>query len=189
MLRTATIFLMLLAYSAAEAAEQFSGCWPITIQDAAAYDAPTFERHRTSEKYDGPPASVDFGSHPRARTFRTMLRLGAKKGPNFAGHFTIVGWGCGASCLDFAIVDAKNGQVWFPQFRGISAAHLDTATGEPEPNYLQLRFERDSSLLVVLGALNDDQTAEGIFYFKWDGKQLQLLRRLMSKKEDCENAG
>lgn len=189
MLRSATVVVVSLLYSSVEAADEFSGCWPITIQDAAAFKPPPFERYRTGETYAGPPAAVDLASHPRARIFRTMLRLGAKEGPNFAGHFTIIGWGCGSSCLDFAIVDAKNGAVWFPPFGGISAVHLDTGEGEVQPAYLQLRYERDSSMLVVLGALNDDAATEGIFYFRWDGKRLHMLRRAMSKKEGCERAG
>jgi len=37
-------------------------------------------------------------SSPEWREYRTMLRKGAKKGPNFASHFTVVQWGCGTQC-------------------------------------------------------------------------------------------
>ena len=46
-----------------------------------------------------------------ARRLRTMLRIGAASGPNFAGHYTPVTWGCGVACQEFAIVDAKSGRV------------------------------------------------------------------------------
>lgn len=48
--------------------------------------------------------------------FRTRLREGAAKGPNFAGHYTLVMWGCGAACQMVAVVDAGDGQVSFAPF-------------------------------------------------------------------------
>src|SRR4051794_28941990 len=34
-----------------------------------------------------------------ARAFRTELRRQAASGPNFAGHYTLARWGCGAGCV------------------------------------------------------------------------------------------
>jgi len=48
--------------------------------------------------------------------FRTKLREGAKKGPNFAGHYTVITWGCGTDCRLVAIVDARTGRVYFAPF-------------------------------------------------------------------------
>jgi hypothetical protein len=45
-----------------------------------------------------------------------MLREGAKQGPNFAGHYTVVMWGCGSDCMEVAVVDAKTGHVYFVPF-------------------------------------------------------------------------
>ena len=45
-----------------------------------------------------------------ARLFRTVLKQGAVKGPNFAGHMTIVEFGCGTSCVYWGLVDAKTGR-------------------------------------------------------------------------------
>jgi hypothetical protein len=84
---------------------------------------------------------------------RTALREGAKDGSNFAGHFTIVGWGCGGGCLDFGILDAENGHVYFPpEIQDISVMNVATAAGETTHDYDALRFKPDSNLLVVLGA-------------------------------------
>ena len=72
----------------------------------------------------GPPAPVDLRSHPRAPRFRTMLREGARKGPNFAGHFTITYWGCGhTDCATLAIIDARTGRVYFVPFNIESDIH------------------------------------------------------------------
>jgi hypothetical protein len=78
--------------------------------------APRFEDYSVAEHYKGPTAPVDLRSESQARRFRTVLREGAPKGPNFAGHLTIVSWGCGTNCQVFAIVDARNGRVRFPDF-------------------------------------------------------------------------
>src|SRR5690349_16279502 len=63
--------------------------------------------------YKGEPAPVNFASHKDARTFRTRLREAAPTGPNFAGHMTIVLWGCGTSCQMVALIDARDGRVAF----------------------------------------------------------------------------
>jgi hypothetical protein len=71
-----------------------------------------------SEMYKSTPTSVVLNSK-RARLYRTVLREGTKKGPNFAGHFTIVTWGAGLGVFSVAVVDARTGKVYFPPFREI----------------------------------------------------------------------
>lgn len=61
--------------------------------------------------YNGKPAKVDFDSMPELSNFYTLITEGISKGPNFAGHFTFIQWGCGTSCLSFAIVDAISGKI------------------------------------------------------------------------------
>lgn len=60
-------------------------------------------------------AKVDLASDKRARMFKTRLREGMKQGVNFAGEYVVVSWGCGSSCVENAIVNAKTGKVcdWF----------------------------------------------------------------------------
>ena len=72
---------------------------------------PRFEDFHAEDVFKGPAAAVVTKGSKLANTYRTRLRDGAAKGPNFAGHFTLVSWGCGASCQDWAVVDAKTGQV------------------------------------------------------------------------------
>lgn len=78
----------------------------------AAPETPTFEAHPAAPSSLGGPAPVDLTSHPRARRFRTVLSRGAAEGPNFAGHYTVVSWGCGTMCQEFMIVDALTGRVY-----------------------------------------------------------------------------
>jgi hypothetical protein len=126
----------------------------------------------------GPPAKPAVDS-AEARTFRTRLREGERLGPNFAGHYTVVGWGCGSACIQFAIVDAQNGRVFFdPTLKSVS---VDNVAEAPEPD---IRYRLDSRLLVVLGAPNEDQAREGVAFYEWTGSKLKLLR-LVRRAEAC----
>lgn len=94
---------------------------------------PRFEDFRADAGFTGTPAALVTAGSTLARTYRTRLREGAAKGPNFAGHFTLVSWGCGASCQDWAVVDARTGQV--------SEWMIRTTVGA--------EFRRESRLLLV----------------------------------------
>lgn len=85
---------------------------------------PRFEDYPVREVYRGRPAPVDLASAPGAQRFRTVLREGAARGPNFAGRYTVVEWGCGSPCHAFAIVDARTGRVYFvPQTANAGAEY------------------------------------------------------------------
>jgi hypothetical protein len=171
---------------AVHASDSFSGCYPISIDDASALAPPAFDAYPAKpEKMQ--PSMVDLASHPRARRFRTMLREQEKAGPNFAGHYTIVAWGCGTTCIQFAIIDARTGKVYFPpHIDAVTYNHVAFAPNEPEPPFGGLRYRVDSRLLVVIGAENDVDAAEGITYYEWTGAELKRLRWLESEKELCE---
>jgi len=120
--------------------------------------AKSFANFAIREKFTGTPAPVVL-SRPEDRRFRTMLRNGAKDGPNFAGHFTVVQWGCGTNCLSGAIVDAKTGQVY--QLPSDGKSHFESGW---------LHFRPDSQLMIVCSKCREwligdcDQR-----YFVWDG--------------------
>lgn len=80
-------------------------------ETATAHGAPTFDQYPATSGFTGVPAPVDFGAHPEAETFTTRITEGATQGPNFAGHYTVVTWGCGTSCQESAIIDAKTGAI------------------------------------------------------------------------------
>ena len=75
---------------------------------------PQFSDFSVSDTGAITPALINFDNDTLARRFRTVLREGARRGPNFAGHFTIVTWGCGSSCQMTAVVDARTGHVFQP---------------------------------------------------------------------------
>ena len=100
-------------------------------------------------------------SSRKARMFRTQLRRQAATGPNFAGHFTLVRFGCGAGCVTGAVVDARSGRVWFPRFRVEDALERD---GRISVHH-SVDFRLKSELVVACGRINEGQT--GTAYFRW----------------------
>lgn len=127
--------------------------------------------------YQGKLTAPDVRTHPRSRLFRTMIRQGAKAGPNFAGHYTLVFWGCGTNCLGLAIVDAISGQVFHPEnlqaVDNLNVAFEDFDFLPPTDSFAMVKYRPDSRLLLVIGGINEDERLRGISYFVWDGKALQ----------------
>ena len=126
---------------------------------------PRFEDFRVIHIFKSAPARVDLSSNPTAREYRTRLREGAKKGPNFGGHYTVIDWGCGSNCQSIAIVDAVTGKVY-------------DATGTERG----ADFKLNSSLMIADPAppeapgYPDDPVANlPIRYYAWKDNKLQLI--------------
>lgn len=70
------------------------------------------EQQKTNiEAHMGELAPVNFESSPDAKLFRTTITNQVSEGANFAGHYTVVTWGCGTSCRGYAIVDVITGNI------------------------------------------------------------------------------
>jgi hypothetical protein len=70
-----------------------------------------FEDYAVADIYKDKVSPVDFASDYDARKFREQILLNSKKGPNFAGHFTVAKWNCGTACQQYAVIDSKNGKI------------------------------------------------------------------------------
>ena len=103
------------------------------------------------------------------RAFRTAIREAAAKGPNFADHYTIAQWGCGAGCVSMAVIDSKTGCVDDGPFR-----ILATETSEP------LTFRLDSNLLTVRGCPEEKNC--GSYFYEWTGSRFKLLRKTTARE-------
>jgi len=140
----------------------------------AAPGSPRFDQHLAKHEFTGIPAKVNLSSHPEAPMWRTRLGEGASRGPNFAGRFTIVGWGCGTDCTHIAIVDATSGAVYFPKnLRSLVWTNVYDDVLRDDV----LRFRKDSDLLIVVGMPNDEPAARGVSYYVWTGSDLRLIFR------------
>ena len=71
---------------------------------------PKFEDYHIQEQYKGNTAAPIITKDDRE--FRTRLREAARGKANFAGHYVLTVWGCGATCLMGAAIDAKTGKVY-----------------------------------------------------------------------------
>jgi hypothetical protein len=182
--------LLFVAWSVGMAQNVEESCYPITAADLRKPDAPAFGHFKVESLSDARPAPVDLKSHPLARRYRTILRAGALKGPNFAGHYTVVGWGCGSSCVQFAVVDARNGAVFFPRaFQSVSGLHVNSEGFEPDAardGYWGLRYRLDSRLLIVLGALDERSDQEGATYFSFEDGAFRQIATTYLKKHRCD---
>ena len=100
--------------------------------------AADFARFPAPARFTGHVRLPQFAGRDRKfAMFRTRIRDGIKAGPNFAGHFVIVGWGCGTDCADYVIADVATGKVF----------HLPLS-GEAEGD-LQYDMRVDSRLMIA----------------------------------------
>jgi hypothetical protein len=113
--------------------------------------------------------------------FRTVLREGVREGANFAGHYALVSFGCGTACMISAIVDVRNGRVFFPR----ALDGWNTRTGEDwgvssHEDIFQVRA--NSRLLCAAGYPDATGQREnrpgtgGIYYYAWTNDRLRLVR-------------
>ena len=112
--RAATVVLLSLAAcgrSATHAGSEVTGPGSPDPSGKAFGTPPRFEDYRVRELFQGTPAAPDGGGNPEAARFGAALAQGARKGPDFAGHYTIVSRSCGRLCREFVIVDAATGRV------------------------------------------------------------------------------
>jgi len=125
---------------------------------AVAAEPPQFKDYPVTNVFRGTPAAPVL-SNGNARKFRTQLRNSVKDGPNFAGHYTVARWGCGAGCVVVAVMDAISGQVWFAPFE-VEDGRLEGGT------YCNhgTDFEIDSDLFMAQGNVNG---RTGTHYFRW----------------------
>jgi hypothetical protein len=117
--------------------------------------------------FDGQPARPKLET-PLAREHVTIIRKAASRGPNFAGHYTVVDWGCGTSCGVYVIVDDLTGKIYEPP--EISKG-VDLGVAGP-------KFRPNSTLMVVASCPPPEvyglKNCQRKFY-KWDGSRLVLL--------------
>jgi len=123
---------------------------------------PQFEQYKVKAIYKGKPA-VPILRTPEDREYRTRIREGAKKGPNFAGHYTLIILGCGTECSSFLIVDAVTGRVF-------SHAQKEY-TCEPQ-------FKIDSRLLTTDVCTGAIMTGCNRAFWEWAGTELRFLTRI-----------
>src|SRR5882762_1750260 len=150
-------------------------CRFVTARDLSDPKAPSFGNYPAKPQDVVSNPKLDLTSNPIAKTYRTVLRQEIAKGPNYAGHYRVVFWGCGTSCAMFAVVNLKTGRVITArEFATVLGTHLTADDFLPgtKSNGWGFRFKIDSSLLVILGAPDEDESKAGAYYFVLQGEKL-----------------
>lgn len=153
----------------------------LSLQASAQRKQPLPEDYPVSKSdvYKGKPVRPLLGSK-RARMYRTVLRQGAREGPNFAGRYTLVTWGAGLGVFSMAVIDAKTGKVFFPPFTSVG----NTAFGMPfldkgdNPSW-----KKDSRLFAFIGRPEAPDKGMGMYVYSFDRGRFRLL---YFEKEDEE---
>ncbi|HYW42353.1 MAG TPA: hypothetical protein VE959_05825 [Bryobacteraceae bacterium] len=138
---------------------------------------PAFDQYRVAETFTGKPVAPVLKT-VEDRAFRTMIREGAADGPNFAGHYTIVEWGCGAGCVSIATVDARTGTVYHGPFRNLAWTMMkyEGRYAANDDKFEQLAYKPDSRLLVARGCPEEKDCAS--YFYEWTGAQYKLIRKV-----------
>jgi hypothetical protein len=149
----------------------------VALPHGRASDTPRFENY-PADVYAGKPAPLNLRSHRMARMYRTSIREQLNEaGINFAGHYTIAVMGCGTGCSITAIVDARNGNAYFP--RVLDGWSVEPGVYEFKEDEDVRTFRTDSRLLKIIGApqlsAEEKWGAPGIYYYEWKNNRLRQV--------------
>jgi hypothetical protein len=124
--------------------------------------AAMFRAYPVAEVYAGTPAPFDFKRNKDYRDYKTRINAGLKEGANFAGHYTVIRWGCGTECAVGLIVDTETGEY---------GASFQSCGSEG--------YRPDSSLFIINTEQNDPFLPEACKpqYFLWDGHALNRISK------------
>lgn len=134
-----------------------------------------------AQVYQGETAALALSSDPNAERFHSQLAQAAQQKPNFAGHYILTSWGCGAFCQTISIVDAQTGKVYFPTPMSIDKKYLVGWSVD--------RFVPNSKLLLLVAQFTSiprDQPSaldgpfhNAILYYKWENNHLVFLQKYL----------
>ena len=99
-----------------------------------------FSRYKVSI-FKGKLAPPDFKTDRAAFLFRTQIKNQCKsEGINFAGHFTLVHWGCGSACEEIAIVDRTNGKIYYSNLVPLPKSVFYEVTYKPYSTMIVMNY-------------------------------------------------
>jgi hypothetical protein len=174
----------------------FSSAVLLCRPKAAAGQFPNFEDYPVGETFNGTPHPPILTT-PQQRLFRTRIRDGVEKGwgvwingewtkeqnkpgPNFAGHYIVISWGCGSACIRMAMTDAETGTVYSPPISEGTFALPMLVFPNSAGSAADVQFRKDSRLMIVRATPHADHRGAipYAFYFLWQRDHWTLLRRV-----------
>lgn len=165
---------------------QADDCRVITGKDLTDPEAPNLSAYLVTKPEQVSNPRLDLSTSEVARRYRTVFRHQVQNGPNYAGHYRVVVWGCGSSCSSFAVVNLKTGRVLDIEaghsMSGVDFEVSDFLTGT-DSDKTSFRYRKDSKLLIAIGAPDEDATRGGVFYYLLRDEHLKLIHFTPTKKK------
>lgn len=127
---------------------------------------PRFEDYSVREQSSKRVSTIRI-THAQGKAYRTMLRQAIGQKPNFAGHFVFMEFGCGASCVRSAAIDARTGAVYWLPF---TVCCFPVEVKEP------IRYRQDSRLIEVRGMR--DEKGGGTYFYEFKGGRFSLVSEI-----------
>jgi len=126
--------------------------------------------------FQGPVVYPDFaGAQKPYADYRTRLTDGVKGGVNFAGHYSLVQFGCGTGCNTGYMVDVTNGQVAPLPLGNLANTGIEYAS-RPDSAMLQTVWRSDMLTDANGNRLNSDPTPTCVFEnLLWQGGKFKVL--------------
>ncbi|APV49380.1 hypothetical protein BWI17_06615 [Betaproteobacteria bacterium GR16-43] len=137
----------------------------ILLAIALTFAAVDFTAYPGDAPISAPPAKPLL-TGPAAK-HATRIREAAVKPADFNGHYRVARWGCGASCIQWAVIDQKTGRVILSP-RVLSACTAAESEDAKYPDWLDYRL--DSRLIV---AYECEDTANGV---KFDTRRFYAVQ-------------
>jgi hypothetical protein len=172
------------------------GTLHIVFAQSGTTPLPRFEDYPVNEVFDQIPHPPILTT-PQQRYFRTRIREGVEKGwgvwsngewgkeqngpgPNFAGHYIVIIWGCGSGCIEMAMSDAGTGTVYNPPISEGGFALPTLVFPGSVGRAADLQYRKDSRLMIITATPHPDRhdAIPNAFYFLWQGNHWTLLRRV-----------
>jgi len=142
---------------------------------------PQFRDYPPDSKYGGKNAPVIITR--KDRMYRTRLTEAAKEKPNFAGHYILTAWGCGAGCLMGAVIDANTGKVY-----GFPHTICCWNDIQRDDKFSPIEFRINSRLVVFSGVRNEAEGDQGTHFYEFDGSNFKLIRSVKAASYEAPTA-
>jgi hypothetical protein len=109
------------------------------------------------------------------------------KGPNFAGHYFVLNWGCGTGCLMMVVVDALTGHVYPPPLSVGTAGNQKIGIPNLGAGWADFDYRPNSRLFMMKTCPEDagfTYPFSGTSYFVIGPNGWRLIRRFRCEDSD-----
>lgn len=137
----------------------------------------TFEQYPAGV-FQGPVVYPDFtGAQKQYADFRSRLTNGVKGGVNFAGHYSMVLFGCGLFCTTGYMIDLTNGQVAPVPFGNMANMGIEFRY-RPNSTLMETAWRSDMSFDANGNPLNDPNPTCVFENLLWQGGKWKILDQI-----------